>query len=126
MAGHGHDVVRCPNTYCYFDYYQSQERSSEPPASGAYLPLDRVYAFEPVPKNLPPSYRNHILGGQANLWTEYVPSLWQAEYMMFPRLCASSEVNWSPERARNWNDFRQRLEQHLKRLDQLKVNYRKL
>lgn len=126
VATHGYDVVRCPNTYCYFDYYQSRERSSEPPASGAYLPLERVYSFEPLPQGLAPSAQNHILGAQANLWTEYVPSLAQAEYMMFPRLCALAEVAWSPANRRDGNDFRQRLEQHLKRLDRLKVNYRKL
>jgi hexosaminidase len=125
LANHGYDVVRCPNTYCYFDYYQSKDRSSEPPASGAFLPLDRVYSFEPLPETVPPLNQSHILGAQANLWTEYVPSLGQAEYMMFPRLCALSEVVWSPQTVRDWNDFRRRLDQHCKRLDQLKVKYRK-
>ena len=126
VATRGYAVVRCPNTNCYFDYYQSQDRSSEPPASGACLPLAQVYSFEPVPKTLAPQYQGRILGAQANLWTEYVPSLKEIEYMTFPRLCALAEVAWSPERTHNWSDFRRRLEVQCQRLDQLKVNYRKL
>ena len=121
----GHDVVRCPNTYCYLDYYQSPERSTEPPASGAYLPLERVYAFEPIPPGLEPKAHAHILGPQANLWTEYIPSIKQAEYMTFPRLCALAEVAWSPPECRRWGDFSRRLEGHLKRLSEAGVNYRK-
>jgi hexosaminidase len=126
VVGAGHDVVRCPNTNCYFDYYQSRDRVDEPPASGAYLPLEQVYAFEPVPGGLAPQARAHILGAQANLWTEYIPSLKQAEYMTFPRLCALAEVAWSPASARNWRDFLRRLETHCRRLSELGVNYRKL
>jgi len=124
-ARQGHDVVRCPNTYCYFDYYQSQVRSAEPPASGAYLPLEQVYSFEPLPAGLNGPAQAHILGPQANLWTEYIPSMKQAEYMSFPRLCALAEVAWSSPERRHWRDFSQRLEAHLKRLSQLGVNYRK-
>jgi hexosaminidase len=126
IAGEGHDVVQCLNTYCYFDYYQSRERSGEPPASGAYLSLERVYSFEPIPEGLAPQHQVHILGTQANLWTEYIPSLTQAEYMMFPRLCALAEVAWSPRPEHAWSGFRRRLETHCKRLEQLGVNYRKL
>ncbi|HTL58795.1 MAG TPA: beta-N-acetylhexosaminidase [Candidatus Limnocylindrales bacterium] len=121
----GHDVVSCPNTYCYFDYYQSQDRSAEPPASGAYLPLERVYSFEPIPLGLDRVAQAHILGPQANLWTEYIPSIKQAEYMAFPRLCALAEVAWLPPDRLNWRDFSHRLEAHLKRLAELGVNYRK-
>ena len=121
----GHDVVMCPNAYCYFDYYQSRDRATEPPASGAYLPLSKVYSFDPIPAGLDSRNWAHILGPQANLWTEYIPSLKQAEYMSFPRLCALAEVAWSPANERNWDDFFRRLQAHLQRLDRLGVNYRK-
>jgi hexosaminidase len=125
VASDDHDVVRCPNTYCYFDYYQSRDRGGEPPASGAYLPLERVYSFEPIPEGLSPQYQAHILGPQANLWTEYVPSLKQVEYMIFPRLCALAEVAWSPRESRDLGEFRHRLQMHCNRLAELGVTYRK-
>jgi hexosaminidase len=121
----GHDVVMCPNEYCYFDYYQSQDRSTEPPASGAYLPTSTVYSLEPIPAGLKAQLWPYILGPQANLWTEYIPSLKQAEYMTFPRLCAIAEVAWSPANQRNWDDFSRRIQVHLRRLDQMGVTYRK-
>ena len=124
IANQGHDVVMTPNEYCYFDYYQSRDRAGEPPASGAYLPLRKVYSFEPVPEGVTPKNRSHILGPQANLWTEYIPSLKQAEYMTFPRLCAMSEVAWSPGGPRDLDDFEKRLKFHLHRLEHMDVNYR--
>ncbi len=120
----GHDVVMSPTKFCYFDYCQSLDSAMEPPGIGGYLPLEQVYSFEPIPADLPAPMQSHILGGQANLWTEYVPSLAHVEYMMFPRLCALAEVDWSPKSARNWGDFQQRLAVHEKRLDELSVNYR--
>jgi len=71
----GHEVVRCPEEFCYLDFYQSKDRSHEPAAAGAYLPLSKTYAFEPVPANLPAAEEYHIIGAQGNLWTEYIPSL---------------------------------------------------
>jgi hexosaminidase len=124
-AASGHPVVMSPNTYCYFDYYQSRDRAEEPPASGSYLPIEKVYSFEPVPAALDARFSTNILGAQANLWTEYVPSLKQVEYMMFPRLCAFSEVVWSPQSAREPEDFRKRLKRQLLRLEALGVNYRR-
>jgi hexosaminidase len=121
----GRDVVMSPEPYCYFDFYQSKDRSREPPAAGAFLPLERVYSFEPIPQNLAPDQQNHILGAQANLWTEYVPSLQQVEYMAFPRLCALAEVVWSPKDSRNWTDFTRRLSVQEQRLERLGVNYRR-
>lgn len=124
-ATNGHDVVMTPTRYCYLDYYQSLDHGTEPPAIGGFLPLERVYAFEPIPAGLPSQFQSHILGGQGNLWTEYVPSLAHAEYMAFPRLCALAEVAWSPKEARDWNSFKERLQTHELRLDQLGVNYRR-
>jgi len=121
----GHDVVMCPTSYCYLDYYQSLDHSTEPYAIGNFLPLDRVYSFEPMPKGLEAQYQSHILGGQCNLWTEYVASLAHVEYMAFPRLCALAEVTWSPKDKRNWDDFSQRLRTHELRLAAFGVNYRR-
>ena len=123
-ASDGHDVVMTPLADCYFDHYQSKDHATEPYAIGGYLPLAQVYAFEPMPAKLDPQYHPHILGAQANVWTEYMPSLNHVEYMIFPRLCALAEVLWSPKDSRNWNDFTRRLHVDCRRLDQLHVNYR--
>ena len=123
-AGSGHDVVMTPTKYCYFDHYQSTNRAAEPVAIGGFLPLERVYLFEPMPENLAPEFQSHVLGGQANLWTEYIPNLRKVEYMIFPRLEALSEADWSPKDERNWDDFKARAALNEKRLDALDVNYR--
>lgn len=125
-AASGHDVVMTPQKFCYFDYYQSTKQTAEPKAIGGFLPLDRVYQFEPMPEKLVPELQTHVLGGQANLWSEYIPNLRQVEYMMFPRLGALSEVDWSPKSARDWNSFQARAALNEKRLDALGVNYRPL
>ena len=122
-AAAGHDVVMSPEPFCYLDFYQSKDRSTEPPAAGAFLPLQKVYSFEPIPTDLSLTNRGHILGAQGNLWTEYIPSLAQVEYMAFPRLSALAEVVWSPKQLRNWQDFERRLVVHEQRLDQLGVKY---
>ena len=113
-----------PVDYCYFDHYQSTDHSTEPLAICCYLPVKKVYSFEPLPANLPPQLESHILGAQGNLWTEFVASLPHAEYMIFPRACAMAEVTWSPKDARNWDDFQRRLKANERRLDKLGVNYR--
>ncbi len=124
-ASAGHDVIMTPTSHCYLDYYQSRNRTNEPPAIGAFLPLQTVYSFDPVPAGLDPKYRPHILGAQGNLWTEYIPSFRQVEYMTFPRLCALAEVAWSPKDSRYWDEFVARLNAHTRRLDVLGINYRK-
>lgn len=121
----GHDVVMAPVGYTYLDYYQSRDQASEPLAIGGFTPLDSVYALEPVPASLTEAEAAHVLGAQAQLWTEYIPGPKQAEYMVFPRLSALSEVVWSSKRQRNFADFMQRLQVHMKRLDVLDVNYRR-
>jgi hexosaminidase len=123
-AGSGHDVVMTPTKYCYFDHYQSTNRAAEPVAIGGFLPLERVYLFELMPENLAPEFHTHVLGGQANLWTEYIPNLRKVEYMTFPRLEALSEADWSPKDERDWDDFKARAALNEKRLDALDVNYR--
>jgi len=123
-ASDGHDVVMTPTSFCYFDYYQSQDHATEPRAIGGYLPLEKAYAFEPVPAGLAPELQSHILGGQGNVWTEYIPNIRHVEYMAFPRLSALAEVTWSAKDARNFSDFTRRLKSDNQRLDQLNVNYR--
>ena len=123
-ASQGHDVVMTPTANCYFDYYQGQDHSVEPRAIGGFLPLEKVYSFEPIPAKLAPEFQSHILGAQGNVWTEYIPNLKQVEYMAFPRLSALAEVTWSPKAARNFDDFTRRLKTDNQRLDQLGVNYR--
>ena len=122
----GHDVVMSPLADCYFDHYQSLDHSTEPHAIGGYLPLHQVYSFEPLPVKLPPQFQQHILGAQANVWTEYMPSFKHVQYMVFPRLCALAEVDWSPKESRNWDDFARRVRTDCLRLDQLGVNHRGL
>ena len=125
-AQSGHDVVMAPNTYTYFDYYQSPDREKDPLAIGALLPLETVYSYEPIPPDIDPTQTYHILGVQGQLWTEYIPTPDKAEFMLFPRLCALAEVAWTPAGEKNFQAFKDRLATHLLRLDQLKVNYRKL
>jgi len=125
-AMEGHDVIMTPTQYCYLDYYQStNNQTAEPKAIGGYLPLNQVYAFEPVPAKLDPQFRSHIIGVQGNLWTEYIASLQHAEYMTFPRLSALAEVAWSPPSSRNYDDFLRRLQVQARRFDQLGVKYRR-
>jgi hexosaminidase len=107
-ARQGHDVVMAPTTHVYLDYYQGEPRF-EPPAIGGFLPLSAVYAFEPTPPGLSAAEAAHILGGQANLWTEYIATPGHASYMMWPRLCALAEAVWSPAAARDWDSFLFRL-----------------
>ena len=121
----GHDVVMTRNAYCYLNYYQSTNRAAEPRAQDDYLPLKKVYALDPVPPNLPAQAEAHILGAQGNLWTEWVASLPHVEYMLFPRLSALAEVDWSAKDARDWPGFQARLAVHEQRLDALGVNYRR-
>jgi hexosaminidase len=121
----GHDVVMSPQAFCYLDHYQSRNRTNEPRAIGGFLSLRQIYTFDPIPTNLPPPFQPHILGAQGNLWTEYVPNLRHAEYMIFPRESALAEVTWSPKAARNLDDFLRRLATDDRRLDAMGVNYRR-
>lgn len=92
-AKQGHNVVMSPTTYCYFDYYQSSHES-EPLAIGGFLPLEKVYEFNPIPESLTKKEAKYILGGQANVWTEYIPDYDQVEYMVYPRALALMQSLW--------------------------------
>ena len=122
----GHDVIMAPTSHTYLDYYQSQNTAGEPLAIGGFVPIEMVYGFEPVPAELEPQYRAHILGGQGQLWTEYMPGPKQVEYMAFPRLTALAEVLWTQPERRDYRDFLNRLPAHLERLSMLDVAYRPL
>jgi hexosaminidase len=121
----GHDAVLAPNGTTYFDHYQSRDTANEPLAIGGFLPLDQVYNWEPMPPALEPEFQSHILGVQAQLWTEYLPDPKAVEYMAFPRLSALAEVAWSPAASKNVDDFHTRLAAHLARLSAMDVNFRK-
>ena len=121
----GHDVVMAPNSHTYFDYYQSDDRDVEPLAIGGFLPLEGAYAFEPVCEGIDAEYAHHVLGGQGQVWTEYIPTPEHVEYMAFPRLCALAEAVWTLAGNRDYADFLARLEMHLRRLDALNVHYRR-
>ena len=119
----GHDVVMAPTVFTYFDYYQG-EPENEPLAIGGFLPLSKVYSYDPIPKELTAEQARHILGAQGQVWTEYIGTAKKAEYMAYPRGCALSEVVWTPLEKKDYGDFLSRLEIHLKRLAILDVNYR--
>jgi len=123
-AKSGHDVIMSPTSFCYFDYYQGPQES-EPLAIGNYLPVSKVYEFEPVPETLTAEESKHILGGQANLWTEYVPTPEHSMYMFFPRLEAMAEVLWTMPANKNYEDFQKRLGRQFERYENSGVNYSK-
>jgi hexosaminidase len=122
----GHDVVMTPTSNTYFDYYQSQDEQHEPLAIGGFLPLDTVYAYEPIPPALDSLQAKHVLGTQGQIWTEYQRTPKNVEFMVFPRLVALAEVAWTPRELKDLADFKTRLAQHFKRLSVLDVNYRPL
>jgi alpha-L-fucosidase len=120
----GHDAVMTPIEFCYLDHYQSRNQAAEPFSIGGFLPLEKVYNYEPMPRDLPAALQGHILGVQGNLWTEYIPNFRQVEYMMFPRACALAEVGWSAQKQRDWGQFQQRLSAHQERLAAMGVHVR--
>ena len=115
-----------PTSHVYLDYYQSKDQNAEPLAIGGFLPLETVYSFEPIPEELEPQYVKHVLGGQVNVWTEYMPNPKKVEYMAFPRLTALAEVVWTPKEKKDYANYLGRLRQHLTRLQALDVNFRPL
>ena len=121
-ASMDHDVIMTPGNYCYFDHYQ-QDPATQPEAIGGYLPLEKVYAYDPIPAELDSSKHHHVLGAQANLWTEYIPTDEHREYMTFPRIIALSEAVWSDAKQKDWKDFLSRLYKHYGLLQAKNVNY---
>jgi len=123
-AKQGHDVVMTPGTHCYFDHYQGPQ-NEEPLAWGGHTPLSKVYTFDPIVDSMTEEEAAHVLGGQANLWAEYIPTEAQSEYMIFPRLAALAETVWSPKELRNWDDFSTRVTTLFERYEYLGINYAK-
>ncbi|WP_203256429.1 beta-N-acetylhexosaminidase [Hyunsoonleella ulvae] len=121
-AKSGHNVILTPTSHCYFDYYQS-DNENEPLAIGGFLPLEKVYNYNPIPEALNKEELKFVLGAQGNVWTEYMPSEDKVEYMVFPRIIAMSEVVWTKQEHKNYKDFTKRLEQFNKRLTALDINY---
>lgn len=119
----GHDVVMAPNTYTYLDYYQSKD-PGEPLSIGGFLPLEKVYEFEPAPSELSEDEKKRVLGGQGQLWTEYIQTPSQFEYMAFPRLLAVAESVWTPAARKDFTSFLARWEKEKERLRASGVNFK--
>ncbi|MBN2522791.1 MAG: beta-N-acetylhexosaminidase [Bacteroidales bacterium] len=121
-AKHGHYVVMTPTDYCYFDYYQSKD-TDEPLAIGGYLPVKKVYSYEPVPIELSEDEAQYILGVQGNVWTEYIKTPEKVEYMIFPRIFAMSEIQWTLPENKNYKDFVKRVRSFEAYLQSKEINY---
>ncbi len=117
----GHDVIMTPNSHLYFDYYQGTPET-EPKALGGYITTKMVYDYEPIPEALSDKEAKHILGTQANIWTEFIPNFAHVEYMAMPRMSALAEVAWSPKSSKDWDSFAERLYTHSKRLKAMGAN----
>lgn len=120
-AKDNHDVIMTPGSHCYLDH--SQTKNEDSLTIGSYLPLEKVYAYEPVPAVLNEAQAKHILGAQGNVWTEYMNYPSKVEYMIFPRMSALSEVLWTPKDKRNWNDFEKRIPGLISRYEFWGANY---
>jgi hexosaminidase len=111
-----------PGSHCYFDHYQG-DPAIEPLAIGGYTTLKKVYSYEPIPAILTAEQGELVLGAQANVWTEYMPTTEHVEYMVFPRLAAMSEVLWSDKEHRDWGNFSRRMKDQYRRYERLGINY---
>ena len=121
----GHDVIMVPKDYCYFDYYQVKDTKQEPLAIGGFVPVENVYNLNPVPAELTTEQQKHILGAQANLWSEYIPTSQQVEYMVLPRMAALSEALWTEPQSKSYENFLQRLPWLVKLYQRDGFNYAK-
>lgn len=117
-----HKAIMVPTSYLYFDYYQTTDTQNEPLAIGGYVPLERVYSFDPCPKELTPEEQKYIIGVQANLWTEYVTTYNHVEYMLLPRMAALGEIQWSAAE-KNYEGFLKRLPKLVEIYDVKHYNY---
>ncbi|MGL4993791.1 MAG: glycoside hydrolase family 20 protein [Bacteroidales bacterium] len=118
----GNDAILTPTSHCYFDYYQSENFEAEPLAIGGCITLERAYSYEPIQEDITPEIRSHILGVQANVWTEYMKTYKHVEYMLLPRLAALSEVGWSA-REKDYDNFLKRLSSLTMHYDEANYNY---
>ncbi|MBN8696006.1 MAG: beta-N-acetylhexosaminidase [Bacteroidetes bacterium] len=120
-----HFVVMTPGKPCYFDHYQSKNKAAEPLAIGGFNPIDSVYSYNPTPKILNADEAKFIMGAQGNVWTEYILTFSQVEYMSVPRMAALAETLWLEQNKKNFKEFSERLKIHSKLLDRKGVNYAK-
>lgn len=118
-----HKVIMTPGNPLYFDHSQSENEDSV--TIGGYNPIEKVYAYDPIPKELTEEEGKYILGAQANLWREYITNEKKTEYMIFPRMAALSEVLWTTKENKNWENFEKRLQEQFKRYQRWKANYSK-
>jgi hexosaminidase len=125
-AQHGNDVVMAPHNYVYLDYGQNPQPHAplEPIMICCYLPIERIYSYDPLSEAIAPEMHKHILGVQANLWTEYITTPAKAEYALFPRILALSEIAWTDPKKKDVRQFKSRVSQHYAMLDWKNVNYR--
>lgn len=119
-----HFVVMSPGSHCYFDHYQGEPKN-EPIAFGGFTPVEKVYSFNPTPKELTSEETKYILGAQANLWTEYIETPQHVEYMIFPRMLALSEVLWGTSNPEKYSDFQNRMIRYFDVLEKRGINYSK-
>lgn len=122
-AQQAHDVIMTPNNYVYFDYYQTEDVENEPIAIGGYVPLEKVYSLDPIPSSLTDDQKKHIIGVQANLWTEYITTTQQVEYMTLPRIAALAEVQWTMPEKKDYKTFLPRLGRMIDLYKELGYNY---
>ncbi len=124
-AKRGNKVILTPNTHLYFDFYQSKDIQFEPFAIGGYTPVEKVYNFEPVPSELKGDRTKYVIGAQANLWTEYIPTFKHVQYMVLPRMAALSEVQWTNPALKDFNSFKNRIPALFRLYDACNYNYAK-
>ena len=123
-AKSGHDVIMAPIQYTYFWWNQGDPKK-EPLSAGNYLPMEKVYSFEPVDSSLTEDEAKHVLGAHGSAWAEYMENESKVEYMVFPRISALAEVVWTPKEKKNWKDFTQRMQKQFRRYDYRRINYAK-
>lgn len=121
----GHDAIMVPSKFLYLDYYQSEDRTNEPLGIGGFVSVEKVYSFEPFTEDMTDKEKSHILGIQANLWTEYIGENWHLEYMLLPRMSALSEIQWCPQDGKDYERFLENMKGMAKIYDALGYNYAK-
>lgn len=122
-AKKGHDIIMSPTSHMYFDYYQSDKKDHEPLSIGGLVTMETVYGFDPVPDSLDAAAKRHVIGVQANIWTEYIATTNHVEYMALPRMAALAEVQWTPAARKDYGSFKLRMDKLAKMYDRYKWNY---
>ena len=119
-----HEVIMTPNATCYFDHYQAKNTDNEPLAIGGYTPIEEIFNYEPIPSELDESLHKYVIGAQGNVWTEYMKTSNQVEYMVFPRIFALSEVVWSKNKP-SFEVFEKKVVDFFPILEDMDINYSK-